>query len=105
MKIAIVGAGISGCVCASQLVRAGHEVTIIEKGRGVGGRMATRRMEGARIDHGAQFFTTRDQRLSKLNQIWLQEGQVVPWYDQVPGRTDLPTDMRYRGKVGMTGPA
>jgi len=105
LKIAILGAGISGCVCASQLLRAGHEVTVIEKGRGVGGRMATRRMEGARIDHGAQFFTTRDQRLSKLNQIWLQEGQVVPWYDQVPGRTDLPTDMRYRGKVGMTGPA
>lgn len=105
MKIAILGAGISGCVCASQLVRAGHEVTVIEKGRGVGGRMATRRMEGARIDHGAQFFTTRDQRLSKLNQIWLQEGQVVPWYDQVPGRTDLPTDMRYRGRIGITGPA
>ena len=105
MKIAILGAGISGCVCASQLVRAGHEVTVIEKGRGVGGRMATRRMEGARIDHGAQFFTTRDQRLNKLNQIWLQEGQVVPWYDQVPGRTDLPTDMRYRGRIGITGPA
>ena len=67
--------------------------------------MATRRMEGARIDHGAQFFTTRDQRVRKLNQTWLQEEQVVPWYDQVPGRIDLPTDMRYRGRIGITGPA
>ena len=105
MNIAILGAGISGCACAWQLSRAGHSVTVIEKGRGVGGRMATRRMEGARIDHGAQFFTTRDQRVRKLNQTWLQEEQVVPWYDQVPGRTDIPTDIRYRGRIGITGPA
>ena len=80
-------------------------MTVIEKGRGVGGRMATRRMEGARIDHGTQFYTTRDQRVKKLNQTWLKEERVVPWYNQVPGRTDLPTDMRYRGRIGITGPA
>ena len=50
MKIVVVGAGISGCVCAYELSKAGHEVVVIEKGRGVGGRMATRRMQGARID-------------------------------------------------------
>ena len=105
LKIAIVGAGISGCACASQLALLGHEVVLIEKGRGVGGRMATRRMDGARIDHGAQFFTTRDARLKQFNQSWLKEEQVVPWYDQIPGRPDLPSDMRYRGKMGMTGPA
>ena len=59
-------------------------MTVIEKGRGVGGRMATRRMEGARIDHGAQFFTTRDQRLKELNKAWLQEDQVVDQAVQLP---------------------
>ena len=54
MKIVVIGAGISGCVCAYLLSKAGHKVTLIEKGRGVG-RMSTRRMNGARIDHGAQF--------------------------------------------------
>ena len=44
MKILVVGAGISGCVCAYQLSKAGHDVVVIEKGRGVGGRMATRRV-------------------------------------------------------------
>ena len=53
MNVIVIGAGISGCACAHQLVYAGHQVTVVEKGRGVGGRMATRRMEGARIDHGA----------------------------------------------------
>lgn len=105
MNVIVIGAGISGCACAHQLVHAGHQVTLVEKGRGVGGRMATRRMEGARVDHGAQFFTTRDPRLQQLNQRWLKEEQVAPWYDRVPGRPDIPSDMRYRGKRGMTGPA
>ena len=105
MNVIVIGAGISGCACAHQLVHAGHQVTVVEKGRGVGGRMATRRMEGARIDHGAQFFTTRDPKLQHLNQKWLKEDQVSPWYDRVPGSPDIPSDMRYRGKRGMTGPA
>ena len=41
MKIVVVGAGISGCVCAYRLAEAGHDVILVEKGRGVGGRMAT----------------------------------------------------------------
>ena len=105
MKVIIIGAGISGCVCSQQLALAGHHVTVVEKGRGVGGRMATRRMDGARIDHGAQFFTARDPRLQKLNLQWIQEKRVVEWYDKVPGCPDIPGDMRYRGSTGMTGPA
>lgn len=101
----VIGAGISGCSCARALSDAGHSVTVVEKGRGVGGRMATRRMDGARIDHGAQFFTTRDPRLLDINQKWLSEKRVVPWYDRVPGCDDIPSDMRYRGTTGMTGPA
>ena len=105
MKIIVVGAGISGCVCAWRLARAGHEVTLLEKGRGVGGRMATRRMEGARIDHGAQFFTARDPRMLELLSHWEKENAVTPWYDHIPGRPDLPAGQRYRGMEGMTSPA
>ena len=91
MKIVVVGAGISGCVCAWRLANSGHEVVLVEKGRGVGGRMSTRRMEGARIDHGAQFFTVRDPRMKVLLSHWEQEKAVVPWYDHIPGRDDLPS--------------
>ncbi len=52
-KTTIVGAGIAGLAAARQLQSAGHEVQVIDKGCGVGGRMATRRIKGARLDHGA----------------------------------------------------
>ena len=105
MRVVVIGAGISGCVCAWRLAQKGHSVTLAEKGRGVGGRMATRRMEGARIDHGAQFFTTRDPRMQSLVSLWEQEGMVVPWYDRVPGRDDLSGRVRFRGVDGITAPA
>lgn len=60
MRIAVIGAGISGLACGQDLKRAGHEVVIIEKSRGIGGRIATRRTpEDLRFDHGAQFFTVQ----------------------------------------------
>ena len=46
----VVGAGISGIAAARKLQSYGHVVEVIEKGRGVGGRMATRRFAGASFD-------------------------------------------------------
>jgi predicted NAD/FAD-dependent oxidoreductase len=52
---AVIGAGISGLICARTLAQHGWLVTVFEKGRGVGGRMAVRRTEaGLAFDHGAQ---------------------------------------------------
>ena len=60
MKIAVVGAGISGLVCAKHLVAGGHEVTVLEKSRSLGGRCATRKFGDHVVDTGAQYFTVRD---------------------------------------------
>lgn len=59
---AVIGAGMAGITCASTLVQAGHSVTVFEKSRGVGGRMATRDSAFGTFDHGAQYFTARDPR-------------------------------------------
>ena len=60
MKIAVVGAGISGLVCAKHLVAGGQEVTVLEKSRSLGGRCATRKFGEHIVDTGAQYFTVRD---------------------------------------------
>ena len=56
-SVVVVGAGISGLVCASELSQAGIDVTVVEMGRGPGGRLATRRGSGLPFDHGTQYFT------------------------------------------------
>lgn len=63
--IAVLGSGMAGTACAKALADAGRAVTIFDKGRRPGGRLATKRMtlpDGTetRIDHGAQFATARD---------------------------------------------
>lgn len=76
---AIIGAGLSGVSLAERLSTAGHQVTIFEKSRGLGGRLATRRREGWQADHGAQYFTARDAGFKKAVQQWQSAGWVAPW--------------------------
>ena len=59
MKIGVIGAGMAGGYLGSALGQLGHDVVVLEKSRGFGGRMATRRGEGVQFDHGAPFFTAR----------------------------------------------
>ncbi len=52
-KIVIIGAGVSGLLCGKRLTEAGHSVLLIDKGRNVGGRLSTRKTDGAIFHHGA----------------------------------------------------
>jgi len=60
MRIGVIGAGISGLVCARTLAQGGHHVTVWEKSRSLGGRCATRKFGEHVVDHGVQYFTLRD---------------------------------------------
>jgi hypothetical protein len=50
--IVIVGAGLTGIMAAKDQ---GYEVLLMDKGKSVGDRMATRRLDSGKVDHGAQF--------------------------------------------------
>jgi len=96
----VVGAGISGIAAARTLQSYGHVVEVIEKGRGVGGRMATRRFAGARFDHGAQFFTSRGSEFTKLIENATRDGAVKKWTN---GFSENPDGYaRWCGSSGMT---
>ncbi len=77
--ILVVGAGISGLLAAQSLTNTGYDVLVIDKGRSVGGRMATRRIGPGQADHGAQFFTVRTAEFKSLVSGWQQEGLVFIW--------------------------
>ncbi|MCU0925519.1 MAG: FAD-dependent oxidoreductase [Hydrogenophaga sp.] len=77
MHFAVVGAGMAGVACARTLLQAGHRVTVFEKSRGFGGRMATRRTEFGGFDHGAQYFTVRDKRFARA--LLTAQNVVRPW--------------------------
>ena len=86
-RVAIIGAGISGLIAGRTLADHGLPVTIFDKGRGVGGRMSSRRVDGtSTFDHGAQYFTARDPRFKRHVESWLQQGVVARWPDQDAGQ-------------------
>ena len=101
----VVGAGISGLLAAGALQRGGWDVTVLDKGSGVGGRMATRRVGAGTFDHGAQFFTVRGDHFSGLVDGWLGAGAAAEWsrgFADAEGRPNEDGHPRYRGAAGMT---
>ncbi len=100
MRIIVVGAGLSGLMAAHELVRSGHDVVVFDKGRGVGGRLATRRIDDATLDHGAQFFTVRTDEFASHVKNWLDAGVVHEW---CKGFADVDGHPRYVGTKGMSG--
>lgn len=98
MKVAVVGAGLSGLVAARRLADE-HEVVVLDKGRSVGGRLATRRIGDAVLDHGAQFFTVRGDDFRVQVDDWVDRGLAHVWCHGFSAAGDgYP---RYVGSGGM----
>ena len=78
-NIVVVGAGLSGLVAAHQLQTKGFRVTVVDKARGPGGRMSTRREAVSLFDHGAQYFTARSASFCQSVHEWQKQGLVASW--------------------------
>ena len=100
-EILIIGAGLAGLAAATRLKSEGLEVIVVDKGRGVGGRLATRRIGEASFDHGAQFMTVRDPDFRRQISEWAESGVISEWFR---GSENLPeAHIRWRGVPSMTG--
>jgi len=103
----IVGGGITGLITATILQRQGISVTVLDKGRGIGGRLATRRVGGEDaaegvFDYGTQYISVSDPKFQVWIDDWLEAGIIKEWsrgFGKVDGKP------RYCGINGTRGVA
>jgi renalase len=104
VDVVIVGAGLSGLLAANGLGAQGIRTVVVDKGRSVGGRLATRRFgepaARARADHGAQFFTVRSPDFAEVVHEWRRAGIVETWCHGFGGASG-DGHPRYRAVSGM----
>ncbi len=108
--VVVVGAGMAGLACARRLAQAGLAPMVLDKGRGIGGRMATRRVTLAdggalQFDHGAQYVTAREpgfaallDELAGATGLWQNGSGRQRWVGR-PGMSGLPRAMAARLEV------
>lgn len=98
VEVVIVGAGMSGLAAARRLSDAGADVLVLEQQRWVGGRLGTRFVGKALVDHGAQFFTVRDPRFANWVDQLIADDLVFEWCLGFGGSDGYP---RYAAAGGM----
>jgi len=84
----IVGAGLSGVSTARAARDAGATIRMFDRGRRIGGRMASRRLrdtgtafDGRVVDYGASYFTVSDPGFREVVEAMVEEGIARPWTD------------------------
>jgi predicted NAD/FAD-dependent oxidoreductase len=88
VDVLIIGAGMAGLTAAAALRQSPVRTLILDKGRGVGGRIASRRIGGATFDHGAQFITTHTARFAEAVEQWTRAGVTEEWCRGFTGDSD-----------------
>lgn len=100
--VIVVGAGMAGLTAARKLRQVGVSTTVLDKGRAPGGRMATRTIDGARFDHGAQHFSARSAEFRKTIEELENAGVVRSWYQAKSWTSPaLGKESRLVGRGGM----
>lgn len=106
--IAIVGSGLSGLTAAIQLRGLGYDVTVFEKSRGPGGRLAAKRVSDGSADMGAQYFTSRNPDFLPFLRKFAGSDSFGPWEGRFGFQTkadtweSFPQETRYVGIPRMT---
>ncbi|MBN2730963.1 MAG: FAD-dependent oxidoreductase [Balneolaceae bacterium] len=84
MVIGIIGASLSGLIAGEKLARAGHDVTLIEKSRELGGRLATHRIDDDFFDYGVPFLTAQNRKFQSFIDELQSKDLLYQWADSFP---------------------
>jgi len=108
VSVVVVGAGIAGVACASELAAAGVAVRVVERAAQVGGRMGGHAVAGRTVDLGAAYFTVRDPAFDRVVQRWRAAGLARPWTSELAVLGDgtrgrAPGPQRWAAPRGLGG--
>jgi renalase len=80
INVGIIGAGLAGLTCAQQLENAGFSGILLDKSRGIGGRVATRRVtvgdREIRLDHGLPCLEKQGQKTAEFIENLLEKKRI-----------------------------
>lgn len=106
--VVILGAGLSGLIAAQTLSHSGIKVSVVDKGRAPGGRLASRRIRcddhTGTFDYGAQSFTIRAEEFKSMTDDWMDQGIIDAWGDGFyngSGIFKLTDEPRFKGVHSM----
>jgi len=108
--VLVVGGGISGIAAAREVQRAGRSVVVCDRGRRLGGRMASRTTGGRPVDIGASYFTVSDPAFAAVVEDWRRRGPAREWTDTFavygdPEKSATVGPLRWpRGAARRSGP-
>jgi renalase len=104
VDVVVVGAGIAGLACARALADGGARVRVVERGRVVGGRLASKRFDGRYVDIGAAYLVADDPDFAAQVSSWESRGLARPWTDTLrvhPGGSDAAGPVRWAATGGL----
>ncbi|MFO7529184.1 MAG: NAD(P)-binding protein [Marinobacter sp.] len=114
-RTAVIGSGIAGPTAEILLKEQGQSVTVFEKSRAPGGRLAAKRVPGSSADIGAQYFTARNPAFPDFLTRYAGDDSFTTWpgrlvFQHRDGRREpFPEEERYVGtprfdRVVVTAP-
>ncbi|MCA9569209.1 MAG: NAD(P)-binding protein [Myxococcales bacterium] len=98
LSVGIVGAGLAGSFAGRVLATHGAAVTLFDKGRGAGGRLACRRRDDGLLIHGAPQLHLADPRLERWTDGWVEAGVLSGCGTFV---SDAPNDLVKHLQAGL----
>jgi renalase len=104
VDVVVVGAGVAGLSCARALADRGVRVRVVERGRVVGGRLASKRYDGRYADIGAAYLVADDPGFAVRVASWEAAGLARPWTETFrvfPGGRDADGPVRWAAPGGL----